>query len=123
MNIYLKNPGQQGTVTYDQNGITVNGEPTFNYAGKTLPIPGGGKSQPIQTDLSNNPSLVKLGTVELPRDVAIYLNCEKVIAESKILDGVSVYEHILRNPYEIEFEIVLRNRKQVYYVPVLSAYR
>jgi hypothetical protein len=74
------------------------------------------------TDPTNNPGLVILGAlyqngtqkapgVELPGDVAIYINGEKIIAESQILDGVVVFEHIARKPYDIEFEMVLRTKQ------------
>ena len=73
-------------------------------------------------DQTNNPGLVILGVlyqdgkqkapgVELPGDVAIYLNGEKIISESQILDGAVVFEHIARKPYDIEFEMVLRTKQ------------
>jgi hypothetical protein len=95
MNIYLKK--QQP-------------EPPIKYADHTLPLPDKGVGHLIEVDLSNYPSLVKLGDVILPSDVAIYLNAEKIIAGSKILDGVYVTEHIGRKPYEIEFEMVVRTQ-------------
>ena len=49
-----------------------------------------------------------LGGLTMPADTAIYLNGQKVLAQSKILDGVSVTERIMRMPYELEFECVLR---------------
>jgi len=66
----------------------------------------------------NNPKLIKMsefGVLEtpfiLPFDTVIAINGTKVIAESKILDGVSVYERILRNPYQIDFTFTLRENK------------
>ena len=64
-------------------------------------------------DPYNIPNIVQLigsdfTNIELPHDVIIYLNGEKVIATSKILDGVAVYEKILRNPCEIKFEFTIR---------------
>lgn len=64
--------------------------------------------QPPQTDLTNYPSLIIIGNVALPPDTAIYLNGSKTLAQSKILDGVSVMERISRQPYELEFECVVR---------------
>jgi|ERR1035437_4256910 hypothetical protein len=95
MNIYLKK--QQP-------------EPPINYAGYILPISGMGKTIKPEIDLSNYPSLVNLGGIVLPPDVAIYLDAEKIIAGSKILDGVYVTEHVGRKPYEIEFEMVIRTQ-------------
>ena len=65
-------------------------------------------------DESNNPSVVKIGVkgnnamVQLPRDVIITINGKKIIAESKILDGVTVFERIARAPYEISFDFTVR---------------
>lgn len=82
-------------------------DPTVNYAGKKLPqqaqLPN--LAPPDQT---NNPSLVQVGGITLPPDVIILLNGEKIIAISKILDGVAVTEHIGREPYEVEFEFTYR---------------
>jgi len=80
MNIYLKK--QQP-------------DPPINYAGYILPISGMGKTIKPEIDLSNYPSLVNLGGIVLPPDVAIYLD---------------VTEHIGRKPYEIEFEMVIRTQ-------------
>jgi hypothetical protein len=46
----------------------------------------------------------------LPIDVVIGLDGDKVIAESKILDGVSVFERISRKPFEINFEFTFREK-------------
>ena len=65
-------------------------------------------------DEGNQPQIVKIGTKsanvmwQLPLDVIIHLNGKKVIAECKILDGVMVYEKILREPWKIEFEFTVR---------------
>lgn len=107
-------------------------DPVVHYAGKTLPkdkaqltvetvdpnVVYNGRSLPADKveyvaptkDLSNDPGLVVLGPITLPADTAIYINGKKVLAESKILDGVSVFERIQRDPYEIEFEIILRQK-------------
>ena len=61
-------------------------------------------------DYSNNPSRVILNNIELPKDVIIGINGDKVIAESKILDGVAVYERICRKPFEINFEFTCRDK-------------
>lgn len=63
---------------------------------------------PPTKDLTNNPSLLKLGGITMPTDTVIYINGSKVLAQSKIIDGVAVIERISRQPYEIEFECVVR---------------
>lgn len=63
---------------------------------------------PPPKDLTNNPGLVKIGGITMPADIVIYLNGSKVLAQSKILDGVSVIERIMRDPYELEFECTVR---------------
>jgi hypothetical protein len=65
---------------------------------------------PPQRDLTNNPSLINIGGVTLPTDTVIYVNGSKTLAQSKILDGVSVIERIMRDPYELEFECVVRSQ-------------
>ncbi len=71
-------------------------------------------------DSNNNPSEVTffytLGninfSVQLPLDVIIGIDGDKVVAESKILDGVSVFERICRKPFEINFEFTFRSQDQ-----------
>jgi hypothetical protein len=53
---------------------------------------------------ANNPKLVVLNNIQLPWDTVIQLDDEKEITMSKILDGVVVFERILRNATEINFE-------------------
>lgn len=66
----------------------------------------------------NRPSLVTIfpgGTkngVQLPPDTLILLNGEKVIAESKILDGVMVFERVSRKPFDINLEFTIRQQNQ-----------
>lgn len=78
-----------------------------NYNGAELPRQKKKYQDPVK-DLTNNPSLVVIGGITLPADTAIFIYGQKVIAQSKILDGVSVIERISRQPYEIEFECVVR---------------
>jgi Domain of unknown function (DUF6046) len=61
-------------------------------------------------DESKNPAIVYLNGIQLPIDVIIGLDGDKVIAESKILDGVAVFERICRKPYEINFEFNCRDQ-------------
>lgn len=78
-------------------------DPAVPYAGKELPR----DAVPVLTipvDPTNNPSVVIIGSVQLPNNTAIYVSAKKKLAMSQILDGVVVYERILREPYEIEFE-------------------
>lgn len=57
----------------------------------------------------NYPSGVFLNNYMLPTDVVVGLDGEKVIAESKILDGVAVFERISRKPFDLNFEFTLRD--------------
>jgi len=50
-------------------------------------------------------------SINLPPDTIILPTGEKLIVESRILDGVSVTERIGRKPYEIEIEGTLRMSK------------
>lgn len=82
-------------------------DPTVNYNGKRLPQDA--KAPNIAPpDPSNNPSLVVIGGITLPPDVIVLLNGRKILAMSRILDGVSVIEHVAREPYRIEFECTFR---------------
>ena len=59
-------------------------------------------------DPTNNPALVILNNITLPGDVIITTSEEKVIAESKILDGVMVFERLSRKPMEIDLTFTFR---------------
>ncbi len=59
---------------------------------------------------TNQPNLVIINNFDLPRDVVISLNGEKIIAESKILDGASVFERVGRKPFEITFDFNIRQQ-------------
>lgn len=111
----------------------INGIPlvdsSVNYAGKTLPedaaplgeppidenVQYAGKSLPSQktpvqifgVDPTNDPSSIAIGGIFLPASTQIVIRGEKIIAESQIIDGVSVFEHISRKPYEIDFDITI----------------
>ena len=52
----------------------------------------------------NNPKLVILNGYQLPWDTVISIDNEKEIAVSQILDGVAVFERILRKPAEINID-------------------
>jgi hypothetical protein len=82
-------------------------DPNVNYNGRELPRDKRTYNPPAK-DLTNNPSLVVIGGITMPTDTAIYINGQKTLAVSKILDGVSVIERVMRQPYEIEFECVVR---------------
>lgn len=97
----------QATKPVKTEGDTDPTPKEVDYGGKHLP----GQKKTYQRpalDQSNNPSLTIINGVQLPLDTAIYLNGKKIHAVSTILDGVSVVERIRREPYEIEFEGVLR---------------
>lgn len=107
-------------------------DPNVKYEGKTYP----GDKVPIQDvpidsnvqyngnsyprdkvkyiaqrpDPTNQPSITIIGGIQLPPDTLILVNCEKIITKDTILDGVVVFEHIARHPYEIEFDIVIREQ-------------
>lgn len=87
----------------DTGGITTE----VNYSGRELPRDKKAYVPPL-TDLTNYPQLVIIGNIVMPPDTAIFINGQKTLAVSKILDGVSVIERIMRQPYEIEFECVVR---------------
>lgn len=84
-------------------------DPNVNYNGATLPRDKV-EYKPIPKDLTNNPSLCIIGGVTLPGDTIVYLSGEKNLVQSQILDGVSVFERIFRKPYQIEFEMVIRQK-------------
>ena len=67
-------------------------------------------------DKTNNPSLVVLNGVTLPGDVIITTSDEKIIAETNILDGAVVFEHIRRNPKEVNFDFTFREINTGQYV-------
>lgn len=81
-------------------------DPTIKYAGHTYP-PKPQLQIISQVDLSNNPSAITIGNVTLPASTHITPVGEKIIAESQIIDGVSVFEHISRKPYEFDFKIMV----------------
>lgn len=109
--------------------------PDVNYAAKVLPQDTV-KYIPIPTDQTNQPSLVVLGNlgtvaspfgaytvtspppvtgaslpnggVVLPADVVLRGDVEKVLAQTVIVDGVSVTEHIRRKPWNLEMEFTIR---------------
>ena len=84
-------------------------DPNVNYHGATLPQDAV-KYVQAPKDLTNNPSLCIIGGVTLPSDTILYLTGDKSLVMSNILDGVSVFERILRKPYQLEFEMVVRQK-------------
>lgn len=81
-------------------------DPNVNYAGNTLPAQRV-TPQPFKIDPTNNPSSIAIGGIFLPNSTQIIPKGEKILAESQILDGVSVFEHISRKAYEIDFDILI----------------
>jgi hypothetical protein len=61
-------------------------------------------------DETNIPSYTVLNSVVLPADTLISFNGEKIIAESKILDGAFVFERVGRKPVEITLDFTIRGR-------------
>lgn len=76
-------------------------------------------TQEFNLNFKNNPSKVNiyfaeafnLASMTLPSNVVILINGEKVIPESKILDGVAVFERISRKPFEINLEFNIYERE------------
>lgn len=68
---------------------------------------------PYKGDLSdtNQVCFVSLNGIQLPIDVQISINGNKVIAQSQILDGVSVFERVTRKPFDIDFDFTMRDQK------------
>lgn len=118
--------------------------PDVAYDGKIFPRDGK-QFVPLALDQSNLPSLVILGTstavgqmnldgappvtglsfstgsnsstgVVLPADVKLSAEVQKIIAETTILDGVPVTEHIRRGPVQIEFEFTIRAKSGQDYI-------
>ncbi len=88
-------------------------DPNVNYANHQLPRDKVQSLPIVIKDGTNNPSSIILSAgqnfVFLPASTQIILKGEKIIAESQILDGVSVFEHVSRKPYEIDFDILIWN--------------
>jgi hypothetical protein len=69
----------------------------------------------------NNPSYIELTLkgnnfgfpdgLQLPENTIVLINGEKIIAETRILDGVSVFERISRKPYDVSFEFNMYDRE------------
>jgi hypothetical protein len=47
--------------------------------------------------------------VQLPQDTITIFDGEKIIAESKILDGVMLFERVSRKPFDIDFNFTIRS--------------
>lgn len=82
-------------------------DPVVNYAGKHLPqqaaiIP------LAPPDMTNNPKLVIIGGITLPGDTALFIDGKKIAAIEKILDGVTVIEHVSIDAHKIDFEGTFR---------------
>jgi len=92
-----------------KNISTPGPNPNVSYNGRNLPAQKVPYNPPV-VDQTNNPSRTLINGIQLPLDTMIFLNGEKLIVMNQILDGVVVYERILRKPYELEFEFVLRTQ-------------
>lgn len=113
-----------------------------SYNGAVLPRDAV-KYVPPAIDQSNIPSLVVLGTLAtvvspfagvvvspppitgatlpnggiiLPADVQIRWDVEKIIADTTIIDGVQVTEHIRRGPYVVEMEFTIRAKTNAQWI-------
>lgn len=85
-------------------------DPNVPYAGKILPQD---KVTPIPfIDKTNTPGLIIIGGIILPPDTTMQVDPKKLIVETKILDGVVVYERISREATVIEFNCTLRMQTQ-----------
>jgi hypothetical protein len=118
------------TLPKDKEPVTpVPVETDVNYAGYNLPAQKV-TSIPFVTPQSNNPANLYLGNIGfitgqvsnndpvmilpggkglnlITAGVQILPKDEKILAESQIIDGVSVFEHINRRPVEFDIEILL----------------
>lgn len=98
--------------TYPQDRVKkaeVPINPNVDYAGKSYPQDKVAFNKP-GVDPTNQPSIIYIGGLQLPPDTLIMLTGEKIITKDPILDGVVVFEHIARHPYEIEFDLVIREQ-------------
>lgn len=55
---------------------------------------------------------VRLNGIDLPLDVVISIDGNKIIAQSQILDGVAVFERVTRKPMDIDFDFTVRQNKK-----------
>ncbi len=99
-----------------ENTIKMNNADQVPYNGKWYPRDKVDVTR-AEADLTNNPSRIKFTTnanneIFLPANTIITIDGEKIIAETRILDGVAVFERISRAPYVIEFEFKLRELTQ-----------
>lgn len=79
---------------------------TISYDGKTFrQIPA--RAVPTVPDGTNDPSYITIGGIQLSGNVIIPVKNEKVIAQSQIIDGVEVFEHISRKSAEIDFDFTI----------------
>jgi len=81
-------------------------DPNVNYAGYTLPAQAAKVTQFV-IDPTNNPSNLKIGNIVFPASTQIIPKGEKIIAESQILDGVTVFEHVSRKATELDFDVLI----------------
>lgn len=61
-------------------------------------------------DETNIPSYTVLNGFVMPTDTQITFDSEKIIPETKILDGAFVFERVGRKPIEINFDFVIREK-------------
>jgi len=110
-NIPAVNPEQHyAGKTLPQDAVPLADVPideNVDYDGSVLPADAIPYVKP-KIDATNDPSVLIIGGISLPLDTAIFLNGRKVLAQSDILDGVNVFEHILRKPYEIDIDVIVR---------------
>lgn len=81
-------------------------DPNVSYQGRTLPAQRT-QPQPIILDPTNLPSSLVIGNIFFPASTQIIPHAQKIIAESQIIDGVTVFEHIARKATEIDFEVLI----------------
>ncbi len=81
-------------------------DPNVNYAGYKLPEQAVNPT-PYVIDPSNNPSGLTIGNLVFPASTQIIPKGKKIIAESQIIDGVTVFEHVSRKATELDFEVLL----------------
>lgn len=86
-------------------------DPDVPYAGAVLPRD---KVIPVPfSDPSNTPGFINLGGIILPPDTVITpIEGKKLLVQTVILDGPSVFERVTRHPTKIEIECILRMQNQ-----------
>jgi hypothetical protein len=87
----------------------------FEFWGKTLPS---GQAPPVikATDSTNAPWQTVLDTITLPENTIINISGKKRLARFEVVDGVSLFMGVGRQPAEINFEVLLLDKDSSGYI-------